>query len=515
MKLPDWAHFCERCGARLDFKTGSADPLEQAVLDDTSSLGPLWSEADGVAPADEPRHLVFEEERQDDADQTEFMSTSEVLETTVFDMTSEVEDLYEDGADSAGAPDEPMMDGRLDADATRPQGTVVGDRGEDIASELEAGDAPEPSEAGGATVRMEELPAEPSEEEDEAPAGAEHEEAEEALDESDEVPQPERGAYEHGFDVISSNRAVIDVGEDDTIYGVDPALRHAAAAETWRGRTRSSERRVEEQRMMPMTTVAIVAAVAIVLGFLVAFFVLGGRSSESTEQVESSEVSSKRASQREAAEVIAGLDGWWKTNRTFDGRYWHIQDALMETYAADGVLAGQVLIDTDSVERMSAGPGGIEGEGYYLRGIAYYLVKDDPDTLHAINTDGTADEDGNLVRTDPPAFMGGGSKEGAEAAQSEPEQADSSEYMLPDSATRVYDVSELEGMSDHDLFVARNEIYARHGYVFEAGELSDYFASKSWYHPAEVFNEGDITDIERQNVSLILSIEQSRGSQYV
>jgi hypothetical protein len=87
--------------------------------------------------------------------------------------------------------------------------------------------------------------------------------------------------------------------------------------------------------------------------------------------------------------------------------------------------------------------------------------------------------------------------------------------MLPESNVRVYDTSELEALSDHDLFVARNEIYARHGYVFEAGELSDYFASKSWYHPSDVFNEGDITEVERQNVSTILALEQSRGSQYV
>jgi hypothetical protein len=293
---------------------------------------------------------------------------------------------------------------------------------------------------------------------------------------------------------------------------MDPSMRHMAAAETWRGRTRPSERHREE-RAIPMAALATVAALAIVLGFVVAFFVLGGNSSDQpTDQAETTSTT-KHVSKRKAKEIVSSLDGWWKTNRTFDGRYWHIQDGLMETYAADGVLAGQVLIDPDSIEGMTAGPGGIEGEGYYLRDIAYYLIEDDPDTLHAIGSDGTAEEDGNLMRTEAPAFMGGGSSE--EASATPVEEGDSSEYMLPESSTRVYDVSELEGMSDHDLFVARNEIYARHGYVFEAGELSEYFESKSWYHPTDVFNEGDITEIERQNVSLILSVEQSRGSQYV
>jgi hypothetical protein len=87
--------------------------------------------------------------------------------------------------------------------------------------------------------------------------------------------------------------------------------------------------------------------------------------------------------------------------------------------------------------------------------------------------------------------------------------------VLPESNTRIYDASELEPLSNHDLFVARNEIYARHGYVFEAGELSEYFASKSWYHSSDVFSEGALSEVERANVSAILAIEQARGSQYV
>lgn len=491
LKLPDWANFCERCGARVSIGVPEDDPLERVGANDTSSMEPLWSDV-ASEPAEEPEEPVVEPEATQLM--TEAPEESVQAQTVVFDTESDIE------------PDADVEQPSLEMDETRafspdeeslePQNEPKPEAGPEAESDVASEAEPEPDEP----AEDEATDGEPGEQDQPADETVMIDSEDEDVD-AQESEQP-----------VQPVKNVIDVGEHDIVYGMDPSLRHVAAAETWRGRTRPSERHREE-RAIPMAALATVAALAIVLGFVVAFFVLGGNSSDQpTDQAETTSTT-RHVSKRKAKEIVSSLDGWWKTNRTFDGRYWHIQDGLMETYAADGVLAGQVLIDPDSIEGMTAGPGGIEGEGYYLRDIAYYLIEDDPDTLHAIGSDGTAEEDGNLMRTEAPAFMGGGSSE--EASTTPVEEGDSSEYMLPESSTRVYDVSELEGMSDHDLFVARNEIYARHGYVFEAGELSEYFESKSWYHPTDVFNEGDITEIERQNVSLILSVEQSRGSQYV
>ena len=51
-----------------------------------------------------------------------------------------------------------------------------------------------------------------------------------------------------------------------------------------------------------------------------------------------------------------------------------------------------------------------------------------------------------------------------------------------------------------------------HGYVFESEELRDYFESQSWYHPNPrfspgEFDEGVLSDIERTNIDLIVSME--------
>lgn len=92
------------------------------------------------------------------------------------------------------------------------------------------------------------------------------------------------------------------------------------------------------------------------------------------------------------------------------------------------------------------------------------------------------------------------------------------DYVLPDSATRLLSSAELQDMSDYELFVARNEIFARHGRTFQKQELKDHFGSKSWYHGTvspEAFSDATLSDVERKNIETIKAIEQSRNSQYL
>ncbi len=103
----------------------------------------------------------------------------------------------------------------------------------------------------------------------------------------------------------------------------------------------------------------------------------------------------------------------------------------------------------------------------------------------------------------------------AESAQGGHLDAD---YVLPDSSTRSLSSSELQDMSDYELFVARNEIFARHGRIFQKQELREHFGSKSWYHGTvspEAFSDSMLSDMERKNIETIKAIEQSRNSQYL
>jgi hypothetical protein len=75
----------------------------------------------------------------------------------------------------------------------------------------------------------------------------------------------------------------------------------------------------------------------------------------------------------------------------------------------------------------------------------------------------------------------------------------SSTYILPDSDKKVLSEEDIATLSKQQLRLARNEIYARHGYVFKSADLQQYFSSKSWYTPDPSYN-GSLNDIETKNV---------------
>lgn len=108
---------------------------------------------------------------------------------------------------------------------------------------------------------------------------------------------------------------------------------------------------------------------------------------------------------------------------------------------------------------------------------------------------------------------------GVAVSEPEPTSTSSGTYVLPDSATRLYSADELSGLSNWQLYVARNEIYARHGRMFQRQDLQDYFNSQSWYTPLyspEQFDSmGLLSSTEQQNASTILSVEKARGSEYL
>lgn len=94
-------------------------------------------------------------------------------------------------------------------------------------------------------------------------------------------------------------------------------------------------------------------------------------------------------------------------------------------------------------------------------------------------------------------------------------------YVLADSSTRAYTAGELDHLSDWELYLARNEIYARHGRRFNNEDLQRYFDSQPWYTPLYSPEDFDarsgsiLNGVERENATTILSVEQSRGSQYI
>ena len=59
------------------------------------------------------------------------------------------------------------------------------------------------------------------------------------------------------------------------------------------------------------------------------------------------------------------------------------------------------------------------------------------------------------------------------------------------------------------LPLLRNEIYARYGRAFTTQSYRDHFRAQSWYQEKSNFSESWLTQNDRENAALILSLEQS------
>lgn len=92
----------------------------------------------------------------------------------------------------------------------------------------------------------------------------------------------------------------------------------------------------------------------------------------------------------------------------------------------------------------------------------------------------------------------------------EKESDEISEYIFPDSDSRQLTAKDLSQKSKQDLFVARNEIFARHGRKFDNESLQEYFNQMEWYNGtlnSTEFNESVLNKIEKKNLQLIKDAE--------
>ncbi len=78
---------------------------------------------------------------------------------------------------------------------------------------------------------------------------------------------------------------------------------------------------------------------------------------------------------------------------------------------------------------------------------------------------------------------------------------------FPEGSTRFLTNSDLSGKSNWDLRIMRNEIFARHGYIFKKPELIQYFSGQSWYVPRYNDVSSLLSNSERQNARFLKNHE--------
>lgn len=77
----------------------------------------------------------------------------------------------------------------------------------------------------------------------------------------------------------------------------------------------------------------------------------------------------------------------------------------------------------------------------------------------------------------------------------------------PHASSQMLTANELRYLSKQDLLLMRNEIFARHGYIFKRDDLYNHFIKKPWYNPRLKDVSHLLSPIEKANIKLIKQFE--------
>ena len=100
--------------------------------------------------------------------------------------------------------------------------------------------------------------------------------------------------------------------------------------------------------------------------------------------------------------------------------------------------------------------------------------------------------------------------QGNEKSSNRYEKADHLSY----TTVTKYTLEDLSILDSYGLKITRNEIFARHGRMFNDQELQEYFKRQQWYVPQIAANDFDtscLNEVEKYNVNLISVYEEQIG----
>lgn len=89
----------------------------------------------------------------------------------------------------------------------------------------------------------------------------------------------------------------------------------------------------------------------------------------------------------------------------------------------------------------------------------------------------------------------------------EPNYIYNDQYIIPDSDTRALTEGELWAYTRETLRYIRNELLARHGYVFGGNKFGRYFGEKAWYKAGN-YEKAILTALEWNNINLVRLVER-------
>lgn len=156
------------------------------------------------------------------------------------------------------------------------------------------------------------------------------------------------------------------------------------------------------------------------------------------------------------------------------------------------------------------------------------LMTASKEDIEADDTDGQQDDDSDISSSSEDADTSSASSSDDDTGTlDEDEESDdeegphqqimdeSGEFIFPDSNKVVEDSGDIEQLSDNDLRIAINEIYARHGYHFKSADLQEYFNSTRWYEDEGITDQSEITGelnkYEKENLENLTAERANRN----
>ncbi len=74
---------------------------------------------------------------------------------------------------------------------------------------------------------------------------------------------------------------------------------------------------------------------------------------------------------------------------------------------------------------------------------------------------------------------------------------------FPEGSERLLVEEDLIYLSPRELKIMRNEIFARHGYIFKTSDMINHFRGESWYRPMYNDVSSMLSSYEKANIKLI------------
>ncbi len=101
-------------------------------------------------------------------------------------------------------------------------------------------------------------------------------------------------------------------------------------------------------------------------------------------------------------------------------------------------------------------------------------------------------------------------REDDEDSSEEETNINQSDYLFPSDRELITE-SDLAGLTAEEVALIRNEIYARHGYIFQSEVYRTYFGEKDWYIPNPNFTADSLNAIETANKDFLVQYETDMG----